>query len=64
MSEAPERKESRLGKQTLPGPLPIRIILGPQNDFFSPEAIETLTNNPTQSPRRLIGWGCVLMARG
>ena len=46
MSEAPERKESRLRNQTLPGTLPIRIILGPQNDFFSPEAIETLTNNP------------------
>ena len=45
MSEAPERKESRLN-QTLPGTLPIRIILGPQNDFFSPEAIDTLTNNP------------------
>ena len=46
MSEAPERKESRLRNQTLPGTLPIRIILGPQNDFFSPEAIDTLTNNP------------------
>ncbi len=46
ISEAPERKESRLRDQTLPGTLPIRIIPGPQNDFFSPQAIEILTNNP------------------
>ncbi len=46
-----ERKESRLRGRALPGQLPIRIIPGPQDDFFTSDALETLlTNEYTVSP--------------
>ena len=42
---APDRDESRFAERALPGELPIRIIPGPQDDYFSPATLQALVSN-------------------
>ena len=44
LSAVPVRDELRFVERRLPGDLPIRIIPGPQDDFFTPESLHTLVS--------------------
>ncbi len=44
LDAAPDRDEFRFAERSLPGDLPIRIIPGPQDDFFTPGALQRLVS--------------------
>ena len=59
---APDRDESRFAERALPGELPIRIIPGPQDDYFSPQHYRHWSATNTPSPPPSTAWVCAFKA--
>ncbi|WP_342363730.1 biotin-dependent carboxyltransferase family protein [Terrarubrum flagellatum] len=60
MADNPDQPLRRLPPETRHTPEPIRIVLGPQNDLFTPRAIETLTTQEFKISAQVDRMGCRL----